>query len=137
MSKPVITTRLATDEDGPAIKALMSQFQPVDDWVDFSRVSPFWIVAEMGGQIVGCIQTLPSRPFGNLENLHVQESLGKRYRAKIVERLLLDGCAVLRYHGASAATGFVPDLLIEYRDMLTKRGTRIWDRGAVMMRRIV
>ena len=91
----------------------------------------------MDGRIVGCIQTLPSRPFGNLENLHVLESLRKRERAKVTVQLLLDGCAVLRYHGASAATGFVPDLLIEYRDMLTKRGTRIWDRGATMVRRVV
>ena len=132
-----ITTRLATDEEGQAIKALMSQFHAVEDWVDFSRVAPFWIVAEMDGKIVGCIQTLPSRPFGSLENLHILESLRKRERKKIAVQLLLDGCAVLRYHGASAATGFVPDLLIEYRDMLMKRGTRIWDRGAVMMRRVV
>ena len=132
-----ITTRLATDEEGPAIKALMAQFHEVEDYIDFSRVAPFWIVAEMGGKIVGCVQTCISRPFGNLENLHVQESLAKRHRAKIVERLLLDGCATLRYHGASAVTGFVPDLLIEYRDFLTKRGTKIWDRGAVMMRRVV
>lgn len=131
------TTRLATDEEGQAIKALMSQFHEVEESVDFSRVAPFWIVAEMDGKIVGCVQTCISRPFGNLENLHVQESLGKRYRAKIVERLLLDGCATLRYHGATHVTGFVPDLLVEYRHFLTKRGTRIWDRGAVMMRRVV
>ena len=132
-----ITTRLATDGEGEIVKALLGQKKPVEDWVDFSTLNPYWLVAVIDGEIVGCIQTLPSRPFGGLENLHVSASLGWKDHALVVERLVLDGCAVLAYHGAGLVSGFVPDTLASYRKVLERRGAIIWDRGAMMMRRVV
>jgi N-acetylglutamate synthase-like GNAT family acetyltransferase len=132
-----VTTRLAMDTDAPAIKALLSQTHETDESIDFSHIAPFWLVAEIEGKIVGCIQTLPSRPFGGLENLHLSGALSRLRKAKVAEKLLLDGCAILRYHGASHVIGFVSDSLAEYRGFLERRRTKARDSGSQMIVRVV
>lgn len=136
MSKPVV--RLAENADGEAIKALLIAQGPFDASIPFTDIHPYWLVAEMPGYdgIVGCIQTLPSRPMGHLEMLASSKGLSEPDKALVVRELVMEGAAVLNYHRAVVVAGFVPFELKGYKRVLKKRGAVVADTGSMMFRRI-
>lgn len=136
MMKPKV--RLAENSDGEAIKALLIAQGPFDPSIPFTDIHPYWLVAEFAGHegIVGCIQTLPSRPFGHLEMLATSKALSDLEKGLVVRELLLEGAAVLNYHRAVVVAGFVPFGMKGYKRVLKKRGAVVADTGSMMLRRI-
>lgn len=135
MSKPVV--RLAENSDGEAVKAILVSQGPFDASIPFTDIHPYWLVAELTGKgIVGCIQTAPSRPIGHLEMLATVGGLTSTENGEVVRELLMAGLAILNYHGASRAAGFVPFELKGYKRVLQKRGAVIADSGNLLMRRL-
>ena len=130
-----MTTRLATNADGPAIAALVA---PKDESLSFDRVEPYWLVAELPERgIVGCVQTCPSRPVGHLEMLVVSDALSPFERGQVSRRLFIDGCAILYGHGATHVRGFLAFSSKSLKRVLKKRGAVVVESGNLMLRRIV
>lgn len=132
-----VTVRLAENSEGERVRDLLEQQHgPQEPSLRWDTISPYWLMAELGGQVVGCIQTRPSRPMGSLENLATLVTLTERVRGHVVRELVLSGSAVLLGHGATQAQGFVPVELRAYKRVLLKRGAVVLGQGNMMARRI-
>jgi len=133
---PVPLARIAQNADGSAIKALLVAAGPFDETLPFDDIHPYWIVAELGGRIVGCIQTCPSRPVGHLEMLAVASSLTAREHAAVIRVLFAAGITCLHLNRSYMAAGFIPFELKAYKRWLKKRGATVADSGNMMMWRL-
>ena len=117
-----ISIRLAQDSDGPRIGALARASGFGVDGIDWSSVHPFWLVAERGGEVVGTIQIILSKPIGWLEMLSLDPGLSHRDKAMAVKALVERGAIALKVFGAQIVMGSVPEELEEYQRILEKRG---------------
>ncbi len=133
---PAVTVRMAENSDGPTIGALVVAAGFAVATLDWAVVHPWWLVAEIDGEIVGCIDILPSRPVGRLEMLATHPDLSNRKRAVVVKALVLQGTAVLEQAGCERAAGLVPEELPGYRRILEHRGARVIAEGALYAKRL-
>jgi predicted N-acetyltransferase YhbS len=104
------------------------------DAISFDEVYPYWVVSEKDGEVVGCIQVIPAKPIGQLENMGVREDLPQRERIRIGRTLVYHGLGVLRAYGSKAVASMVEDE--KFQHVAEKRGWVATNRGAVMMRGI-
>lgn len=130
------TARLAENADGGMVKALLIAAGPFDASIPFDDIHPYWVVVELQGRIVGCIQTCPSRPIGHLEMMAVAADLGVKERAAVIRELFAAGITCLNFHRCYMAAGFVPFELKAYKRWLKKRGSVVADSGNMMMWRL-
>lgn len=135
--KKETTIRLARNADGAAIAMLRAACgYPDADYLDWSNIEPYWIVACDVRDIVGALQVCPGRPVGRLEMLAVHPGLAPRARAETVKALALQGMATLRLHGSGIAAFLVPFELRAYKNALKKRGAVVAELGHIMYRRL-
>lgn len=134
--------RMAQDDDGETIRELVTGAGFSIDDLDWSRVYPYWLVAESfdkssgGAGVIGCIQVCIGLPVGRLEMLGVARVLSDSQRAKAVKALLLYGAATLQQAGAGLAMGVIPFELRAYTKILTRRGVRVVNRGNIVAKRL-
>lgn len=132
-----LSLRLATDQDGPRIAELVGKAGFSIDGIDWTTgIYPYWIVAQNGAGIKGCISVAPCRPIGRLEMLAV-DAENPHEQAKIVRMLLVQGCATLKENGAQLAQGQIPFEMRQYKRVLKKRGCVVIARGNLMAKRLV
>ncbi len=113
-----MTIRLATNEDGPRIEDLVSgQTGAGLDWTD---IYPYWLVAEKGGIIVGCLNVALSKPVARLDLLAIDPALSSHARGKTVRGLIMQGIATCKANGAGAILSVVPFELRAYKRILKK-----------------
>ena len=130
--------RLAQPNEGPLLHhlALASGKWEIEglDW-NFDPF-PYWLVAELDGEAVGCVQMCPSRPFAFLEFLSLLPGLSQRDKGIVVR----DMCNAARQRCKSMGAQFVsltvqPDLDNWVR-VLERRGAFKWyDGGTAMLMR--
>lgn len=124
--------RLAVNEDGERIGELEREGGFVIEDVDWSQVYPYWLVYEKDGQVMGCIQVAPARPFGRLDMLAVDQSLDGHARGRAVLSLLIAGANTIKRDGAQYAFSIIGFRHKSYKRALKKRGLVILDQGHVM-----
>ncbi len=127
--------RLAEDSEGETLKNLCNLvgYNIPGDW---SRVHPYWIVAESNGLILGAIQVCPGLPVGRLEFLAVEPEVSSHLRGRLVRGLVLHGSATLKRMGADGAAGSVPFEMKSYKRVLKKRGAVMIMSGNTFMKRL-
>lgn len=128
----LIAVRVATNEQSPAIVELVTKAGFAIEGIDWSDIEPYWLLAELKDEPVGCIQVLPGKPIGHLEMLAVKESLSHIERAQTVWRLLYAGANTLKRTGASMACGTIPFKLKAYKKLLKKRGCEVITSGNLL-----
>ena len=131
-----IEIRVAENSDAAAIERLSKAGGFAVDDLDWSDIYPYWLVAENGAGVIGCIQVSLGKPIGRLEMLNVNTDLTHRERAMTVKKLVLGGSATLKKSGAQIAMGAVPFELKSYKKLLKKRGAVVVGRANIMIRRI-
>ena len=132
-----MNVRLASDQDGPRIGELARASGFGVEGIDWSRVHPFWLVAERNGPpVIGAIQIILARPIGWLEMLSLAPNLKPREQALAVKALVERGMLSLKAFGAQLAMGSVPSDLEGYMRVLTKRGAVIASTGNVFAKRL-
>ncbi len=127
--------RLATNADGPPLGALAE----ASGWgieLDWSKVAPFWLVAEDDGRVVAGIEVCPGLPVGRLEFLVSDPELDGIARARAVHGLLTQGMATLKAMGSQVLSTLVDHDLKAYRKILKKRGAVTVNHGAIMVKRL-
>lgn len=112
--------RLATNEDGPRIRELQVASGQAWEGLDWSDIYPYWLVAEKGGNIVGCLNVAMSKPIGRLDLLAIDESLSPHAGGKAVRGLIMQGIATLKAGGVGASLSVVPFELKSYKRILKK-----------------
>lgn len=128
--------RVATNEDGPRIGELAASSGFAIEGIDWSRVHPFWLVAERDRTIIGALQIILSCPIGWLEMLSVDPELGHIQRAKTTKLLVESGLLSLKRFGAQVAMWSVPFELKSYKRILKKRGAVVTSSGNQMAKRL-
>lgn len=129
--------RLAEDKDGEAVRRLVEKQHGVLETLKWDRIAPYWLVAEINGEIVGALQTCPSRPVGRLEMLSLDKRLIHAARAVTVKALAYAGMATIRGHGAEQVQMFVPEDLSDYRGILESRGAQVLDTRHMLGKRLI
>jgi len=89
------------------------------DWTD---VYPFWLVAKIDERIVGCIQIVPTKPYGYLEFLSAESGLDHQIRARVLKKLAEQALAYLQLYGTQVAAFMVPFELKGYKRILRRKG---------------
>ena len=131
-----MTVRMAQDTDGETIRELVDAAGFSIDGLDWSKVYPYWLVAENGAGVVGCIQVCVGLPVGHLELMGTSQALSDSQRAKAVKALLLYGSATLQQAGAQLAMGVIPFEMRSYTKILKRRGAVVVSRGNVIAKRL-
>lgn len=131
-----VEVRLAKDADGPAIGRLVVAAGFAVATLDWSKVYPYWLVAERDGRVAGCIQVCMGLPIARLELMATDPELSKRMRARVVKSLLIHGLAMLKQQGAEIAAGVVPGELKDYQKILLHRGAIIIWSGDLFAKRL-
>jgi hypothetical protein len=118
-----VEIRLGKNGEGQRIKELLLADGVVGiEGLDWSRIEPYWLVADLDGEVVGCLQVCLGLPMGRLELLATDKEMPHRMRATVVRELLLQGVATLTRLGAGMATGMVSFDQKAYKKMLRRRG---------------
>lgn len=133
-NKPVV--RVSTDEDGEQIHELLKGMGFTIDGLDWSSVGSYWLVAEIDGKMVGCIQIIAGKPIGWLEMLSYDQSLGDMEKARTVKTLVEGGNGGLAMLGCTAVMGTVPFELKSYKKVLKRRGAVIVSSGNIFAKRL-
>ena len=60
------TIRLAEDSEAEDVRYILEQVGQIPNGLDWSRVYPCWLVAELNGVICGCIQVLHGFPLSHI-----------------------------------------------------------------------
>jgi hypothetical protein len=137
MPRPDVKVRLAQDSEAPIVANLVSEVFDMGDWeLEFKTVFPYWIVAEIAGEIVGTLNIRISLPISSMELLAMDPKLTKVERST-VSLLLLDTALVIC--GASGAEGvstMVPDSLSSWLEVVTDHGLVAGSHGVMLFGRI-
>jgi len=133
-----IAIRLAQNDDGRVLGNLVSRngFYFEDFDIDWSRIYPYWLVAEVNGMIVGALQVCPGAPLGRLELLCTEPRLRKRQKAKVVRGLVDAGQATLLAAGSQLASGVIPHKMKSYKEIAKSRGWRTLSTGNLMAKKL-
>jgi hypothetical protein len=127
-----VKIRLALDEAGPAIGAILEEHGV--QGLDWSRVFPHWLIATVGDDVIGCVQVLPSRPIGYANFLHVKKSAPFKHRAIAVDKLVLAALSSIQTYGAQWACANVAEA--KFVDVLKRRNFVQVNETAQMMKRL-
>jgi hypothetical protein len=102
-----VEIRLAVNEAGPAIAAVLKANGIELPNADWSKVFPHWLIATVGDDVIGCCQVLPAKPVGYVEFLFVKPSAPFKIRAIAMRKLIVQSMATLHYGGCQYVGGVV------------------------------
>ena len=130
------TVRVSTDEDGPYIHELLKGMGFTIEGLDWSSVGSYWLVAEIDGKVVGCIQIIGGKPVGWLHLLSYDQSLSQQAAARTIKALVESGNGGLAMLGASAVMAVVPFELKSWKSVIKHRGGAVVSSGNIIAKRL-
>lgn len=131
--------RLATNQDGAMIGVLLTNagFDLTGLPISWDDLYPYWLVAELDGELVGCIQVAFSKPIGYMELLAVDRSLSHTLQASLVKALCYQAMATLKKGGCTLSGGMVAFEDKNWKKVLKRRGCVIIASGNKFVKRLV
>lgn len=102
-----VEIRLAVNEAGAAIEAVLAANGIKIPDADWSNVFPHWLIATVEDEVIGCVQVAISKPVGYLEFLFVLPSTPFKLRAIAIRKLLIQGFSTLHLAGCQYVGGVV------------------------------
>jgi len=128
--------RHALNTEGEAIRDLVDQATKAFGWqypaCDWSRVAPFWYVADLQGWLLGAVQVCVGLPLSRIELLSVHQGLSQTKRAKVVKALLGRALHDLQVNGATLACGMIPMVDDEFVRIVERMGARYTTKGHLL-----
>lgn len=112
--------RLAVNEAGPAIAAVLKENGielPAADW---SKVFPHWLIATAGDDVIGCCQVVVSKPVGYVEFMFVRKSVPFKLRAIAIRKLIIQSMATLHLAGCEYVGGVIGTANFKFANVLEK-----------------
>lgn len=138
--RPPVHVRLAEDTDAEAVQDLAERESGFyfEGWdIDWSKIHPYWVVAEVDGVIVGAIQALPGFPVGRIELLSVDSRLGQIQRGAVVKKITDFAQAVIYSQGSQGVMSMIPFELKSYKKVTENRRWVSIAQGDMILRRIM
>ncbi len=132
-----IEVRLAQNEDGDNVHGLVRASGQEIPGLDWHEIYPHWLVAEMGGAIVGCLQICLGKPMGFLEGMSFDQGLSHQTKARMLKAITHQGSLALKKHGAQMVACVVSFEDKAFKRILKKRGLSVMQSGNLLGRRLV
>ena len=134
--KPYI--RWAYPNEGSLIQSILQSDQnALAGLVDWSLpLGPFWLVAFLGMEPVGCINVHQGHPIGRMEYLIVNPHLAKRQKAILSRDLCYAGIAVPKQGGSQMLATYINDTDIGWKHVIERRHSIPMDHGTLYMRKV-
>lgn len=115
-----VEIRLAVNEAGPAIAAVLKENGIVLEHADWSKVFPHWLIATVGDDVIGCCQVAVSKPVGYVEFMFVRKSAPFKFRAIAIRKLIIQSMATLHLAGCQYVGGVVATSNFKFANVLEK-----------------
>ena len=133
-----VSIRVAENEHGIAIRDLLIANGLMDAMTQtrWDDIFPFWLLAMVGDEVVGCIQMVAAKPYGFLEFMAIKPGVSNGVKAVTVKKLLHAGCHQLRAMGSDYAVGTVPTTLKSYKNVLRRNGCLIGQQCNLTYKRL-
>ena len=137
MSRPDIKVRMAQDDEAHIVEELFDGIFHMGDWhPKFESIFPYWLVAEISGEIVGTINIRISMPISSIELLAMRQDLGKVNKKRGTAMLLDSAICICGAAGSDGVSSMIPDELSSYRDYLEDCNHEVGSHGVIMFGRI-
>jgi len=135
--RPDVKVRMAQDDEREHVASLVSKNFRFHDWeLSFKSVFPYWLVAEIAGEIVGTINIRISVPISSVEFLSMSDTLSHRERG-VVAAMLTDSAQVLcAAAGAEGVSSMIPFEMESYLKVAERRGYIVGARGSIVFGRV-
>jgi hypothetical protein len=132
-----IKVRLAQDSEKEIVAGLVNEYFRIGDWkLKFESVFPYWLVAEVAGEIVGTINIRISVPVSTAEMLMVKPEFDRPQRREIANLLIDAATVICGGHGAEAISAMVGEEMGSFVDFCRDIGGVDGGRGNILFRRI-
>jgi len=129
--------RLAQNSESEIVAALVEPHFQMGGWeLDFSAIFPYWLVAEIAGEVVGAVNIRISIPLSSIEMLVVKDELDGDERREVVPMLIDAAMTICAAHGASGASTMVSDENAGFLKSLEQNGYVVGNRGSTVFGRI-
>ena len=133
MAKSSVTIRRAGPDDGQIVKSLLTSFGYNHlDTLNFSELTPDWLIAEVDSTPAGCVQVVLSRPLGYIHFMATSKELPHRVRAQAWKALTAQATVTLKAFGAEVGVFFVDFHRTKYKKVLKRRGYKIIGSGNML-----
>ena len=135
--RPDVKVRMAQDDDVKAVQGLLDEIVDIGGWrPTLDKIFPYWLVAEMAGEIVGIINLRISMPFSSVELLSIDSRVTQRERGEILLMLTDSAMAIAASAGSQAVTSMIPDEMESYLKVAQHRGYQSVGKGTIVLGRI-
>jgi len=130
MSRPDIKVRLAQDSEASIVANLVSEIFHMGGWFPkFETVFPYWLVAEIAGEIVGTINIRLSLPFSSVEMQAIDPNLSPFDKARVVHMLTDSAMVICAASGSEAVSSMIPEDQPGYLKTAKKKGYVVGSKG--------
>lgn len=102
-----VEIRLAVNEAGPAIEAILKMNGLELPGANWEKVFPNWLIATVDDEVIGCCQVMIGRPIGFVEFLYVNPKAPFKFRAIAIRKLIYQSIATLHAAGCQYVAGGV------------------------------
>ncbi len=135
--RPDVKVRLAQDSEKEIVANLVSEVFYAGDWkFEFKSVFPYWLVAEIAGEIVGTINIRISVPISSVEMLVMDPKLNQRERGEVMLMLTDSAMALCAASGAEMISSMISDDTESFLKVAKHRGYVVGDHGSIVFGRI-
>jgi len=132
-----MTVRGAEDHEGEAVRGLVSEMAEQYGWAlppcPWTRLKPFWYVAEVQGLILGAVQVCIGWPIGRLELLSVRRNLSHTQRAKVVKALCYHAFDAMKLDGTTLVSLLLPEQDEMFTRVVSRAGAKFTVRGKMYL----
>ena len=117
-----VEIRLAVNETGPAIEAILRLNGVELPGATWGKVFPHWLLATHGDEVIGCCQVVHSKPVGYIEFLMVHPEVPFKLRAIALRKLLYQSMNSIYAYGAQYVGGVVAKENRKFAEVIDKMG---------------
>ena len=120
-----VKIRLAPDTSGVLIQKILKD-NDIELPVDWTKgIYPYWLLATVEEDVVGCIQVIPAKPMGMIEFLYVSPSAPFKIRAIAAQKLVIQATSTLYHNGSEYAVSTVDAMNGKFYDIIQKYAVKI------------
>jgi hypothetical protein len=137
MPRPDIKVRMAQDDEASVISNLVSEIFNMGGWMPaFETIYPYWLVAEISGEVVGTINLRISLPVSSIEMLAMDPTLTHIDRTRVAMMLIDSAIVCCGAAGSTVFSCMIPEEMQSYKDVLMDRGMEVGAKGSILFGRI-
>ena len=137
MPAPDVKVRMAQNDENVVVSNLVAEIFNMGGWMpEFETIFPYWLVAEISGEVVGTINMRISLPVSSIEMLAMDPTLTTVERNAVSMMLIDSAITCCGAAGCSVFSCMIPEEMQSYLEVLLDRGMEVGSKGSILFGRI-